>query len=50
MHIYCLELLAATLAMKTFLKDHTGISVLLWLDNQSVVAYINDTGGTVSPN
>ena len=44
MHINCLELLAATLAVKTFLKDASGISVLLQLDNTTAVAY----GGTVS--
>ena len=49
MHINCVELLAATLAVKTFLKDQTGASVLLQLDNQTVVAYINNMGGTVSP-
>jgi len=49
MHINCLELLAATLATKTFLKDQTGVTVLLQLDNQTAVAYINNMGGTVSP-
>jgi len=49
MHINRLELLAATLAVKTFLKDRTGTSVLLQLDNQTAVAYINNMGGTVSP-
>ena len=48
MHINCLELLAATLAVKTFLKGHSGMSVLLQLDNQTAVAYINNMGGTVS--
>ena len=45
----CLELLAATLAVKTFLKDLTEITVLLKLENQTAVAYINNMGGTVSP-
>ena len=49
MHINCLELLAATLAAKTFLKGQIGQSVLLQLDNQTAVAYINNMGGTVSP-
>ena len=49
MHINCLELLAATLAVKAFLKDHGGVSVRLQLDNQTAVAYINNMGGTVSP-
>ena len=49
LHINCLELLAATLAVKSFLKDREGSSVLLQLDNQTAVAYINNMGGTVSP-
>ena len=48
MHINCLELLAADLAMKAFLKERRGISVLLQLDNSTAVAYINNLGGTVS--
>ena len=48
MYINCLELLAMELAMKTFLKDHHGVSVLLQLGNYSAVAYINNLGGTVS--
>lgn len=47
-HINCLELLAATLALKTFTKDRKGISGLLKIDNTSAVAYINNHGGTVS--
>ena len=49
LHINCLELLVAELAMKTFLKSRRGISVLLQLDNSTAVAYINNRGGTVSP-
>ena len=49
MHINCLELLAATLAVKAFLKDQRGVSVKLQLDNQTAVAYISNMGGTVSP-
>ena len=49
MHINCLELLAADLAMKSFLKGLRGISVLLQLDNSTAVAYINNLGGMVSP-
>ena len=49
MHINCLELLATELAMKSFIKDHRGVSVLLQLDNSTAVAYINNLGGTVSP-
>ena len=48
MHINCLELLAATLSVKAFLKDTSGTSVLLQLDNTQAVAYINNMGGTVS--
>ncbi len=48
LHIYCLELLAATLALKTFTKGQTGLSVLLKMDNTTAVAYVNNQGGTVS--
>ncbi|XP_065902413.1 uncharacterized protein [Dysidea avara] len=48
MHINCLELLAATLATKTFAKSKTSISILLRIDNTTAVAYINNLGGTVS--
>ena len=47
-HINFLELLAATLALKTFVKNKKGISVLLKIDNTTAVAYINHQGGTVS--
>jgi len=49
MHINCLELLAATLAVQSFLKDQEGVSILLQLNNQTAAAYINNLGGTVSP-
>ena len=49
MHINCLELLAATLAVKTFAKGQTVKHLLLYLDNTTAVAYINHLGGTVSP-
>ena len=48
LHINCLELLAATLAIKTFAKSGSGLSVLLRIDNTTAVAYINNLGGTVS--
>jgi len=48
MHINCLELLAATLATKTFSKSKTAISILLRIDNITAVAYINNLGGTAS--
>ena len=48
MHINCLELLAATFEVHTFLKGKSRMSVLLRLDNTTAVAYINNLGGTVS--
>ena len=48
-HINCLEMQAAALATQTFLKGRTGLSVLLQMDNTTAVAYINNLGGTVSP-
>ena len=48
LHINSLELTAATLAVQAFAKDRLGISILLQLDNQTAVAYINHLGGTVS--
>ena len=47
-HINCLELLAATLAVKSFVKDQQNKVVLLLIDNQTAVAYINNLGGTIS--
>ena len=49
LHINCLELKAATLALQSLVKDRMGISVLLQLDSQTAVSYINHLGGTVSP-
>ena len=49
LHVNCLELLAVELALNTFVKSHHGISVLLQLDNSTVVAYINNLEGPVSP-
>ena len=48
MHINCLELTAAILAVQAFAKDRSGMSILLQLDNQTAVAYVNHLGGTVS--
>lgn len=48
LHINCLELTAAFLAVKTFLKGQTNQRVLLLMDNQTAVAYVNNLGGTVS--
>jgi len=39
MHINCLELLAATLAVKTFMKNRHGSAVLLQMDNTTAVTY-----------
>ena len=44
MHINCLELLAATLAVQTFLKNRTKLTVLLRIDNTMAVEYINSLG------
>ena len=48
MHINCLELIAAMLALQVFAKDRSGVSILLQLDNQTAVAHINHLGGTIS--
>ena len=48
MHINGVELNAVALALQSLVKDWTGISVLLQLDSQTAVAYINHLGGTVS--
>ena len=47
MHINCLELLAATLAIQSFAKGKTRISILLRINNTTAVAYINHLGGTI---
>ena len=48
MHINCLELLAATMAVQSFTKNKTKLSVLVRIGNTTAVAYINNLGGTVS--
>ena len=45
-HINLLELKAAFLALKTFLKNQSHRVVLLKLDNSAAVAYLNNKGGT----
>ena len=40
-------MMAATLALKTFTKDRTGILVLLRIVNTTAVAYINNQGESV---
>ena len=47
--IIVLELKAAFLATKTFLKHHSNITVCLRMDNITAVAHINNKGGTRSP-
>ena len=47
-HINYLELKAAFLALKTFLKDKSRVTVSLQLDNTTAIAYINNKGGTRS--
>ena len=49
MHINCLKLLATTFAVKTFAKNMSQCNILLRIDNTTAVAYINNLGGTVSP-
>ena len=49
LHINCLELLAATLAVKSFPKEQRGILIHLRMDNTTALNYINKLGGTVSP-
>lgn len=48
-HINYLELKASLLALKTFLKGKSHITVSLQLDNTTAIAYINNKGGTCSP-
>lgn len=48
LHINCLELLAGSLAIKTFTKDKVCAHVKLLIDNTAAVAYINKMGGTHS--
>ena len=48
MHINCLELLAAWNAVQAFCQGRHNITVLIWLDNISAIAYINHMGGARS--
>ena len=48
-HIRVLELKAAFLATKAFLKDRSNSTVCLCMDNTSAVAHVNNKGGTCSP-
>ena len=49
MHINCLELLAATLAIHTFAKKQDSLLIHLKMDSTSALTCINKMGGTVSP-
>ena len=48
-HINCLEILAASLAVKTFVKNKSDLTILVMIDNTTAVSYINHLGGPVSP-
>ena len=48
-HINYLELKAAFLALKAFLKGKSHVTVSLQLDNTTAISYINNKGGTRSP-
>ena len=48
-YVNLLVLKAAFLAIRTFLKQHSNMSVKLRLDNTTAVSYINNQGGTRSP-
>ena len=47
-HINFLELLAAFLALKSFVRGRKNITILLLLDNVTAIAFINRMGGTHS--
>jgi hypothetical protein len=47
-HINYLELLAAFLAIRTFAKNETRITIHVQMDNMSAMTYINRRGGTHS--
>ena len=49
MHINCLELLAATLAIKSYARERKNIHIHLMMDSMTALTYINKYGGTVSP-
>lgn len=49
MHINCLELLAAQLAVKCFAKDKSNLTIHLKMGSMSSLMYINKLGGTISP-
>jgi hypothetical protein len=47
-HINYLELLAAFLALRAFVRNKEKLSILLLLDNITAIAFINRMGGTHS--
>ncbi len=49
-HINCLEVLAAFLAVKCFVSDKNGLTILLRMGNMTAVTYVNKLGGIVSPS
>ena len=48
MHMNCLELLAASLAIKSFAKEKKNIHIHLKMDNTTTLTYINKYRGTAS--
>ena len=48
LHINCLELLGAWYATQALIQERENLTILLWIDNWSTVAYINHMGGTHS--
>ena len=49
-HINYLELLAAFLAIQTFVRDRTNVTVYIQIDSVTALTYINKRGGTRSPS
>ena len=47
MHINCLVMLAATLAVKCYAKDQGNLHILLKMDSMSAPTYISEKGGTI---
>lgn len=42
MHINCLELLAAHLAIKCYAKNKTNLTIIMKMDSMSALTYINE--------
>ena len=49
-HINYLELLAAFLAIQTFVRDKTNVTIYIQIDSVTALTYINKKGGTRSPS